>query len=625
MRDGGPLKTILNTLFRLLCACSVLACIYGCEKSEFSPPPAAKQGVLDLSSWNFEKGGAVSLNGEWRFYWEKFLDPSASLPEPSTSSSAYISVPSSWDGVELGNTQSTGYGYATYCLQILLPENASQLALNIIDVGEAFDLYLNGKKIHSSGQIGKTAESSQPEFAQKVIELPAIANGKLDIVVHVSNFHYYTGGIWEPIKLGRLDDIQSSHALSLGYALFLAGGLGGIGLYHFGLFSQRRQDLSPLYFGFFCLAIVLRILATNERYLTELFPMISYSALIKTEYISFLIAIPAFAGFTFKLLPGTYPNWIPGLTIFSGVFFAAAVLVSPVELFSQFLPLFQLYMMMALSLGAYIFARAVVEHRQTARAFLLGFLILAITSLNGVFVALGFLSKPVFLVSAGMLCFMMIQAYALSQRFANSFAAVESMSLKLEEYSSTLETKVEERTYELAEANRELEKLARVDGLTQVANRRVFDESLLREWASHARRNASLSLILCDLDYFKQYNDTYGHLRGDEALQLIASAISSSLHRTVDLLARYGGEEFVVLLPDTDEEGARLVAEQIVLTVRALHIPHEGSPTGTELSISCGATTLQPNESARPSQLITQSDDALYKAKDAGRDRACEY
>jgi len=508
----------LKALFRLLGICSLLTVIHGCNYSESSTAPTAKQGILDLSNWNFEDGGTVSLNGEWRFHWQQFLDPSATFAEPSNTPGNYISVPSSWDGVPLENTRSTGYGYASYCLQIILPETTGQLALNIIDVGEAYDLYLNGERIHSSGKIGETAESSLPEFAQQVIELPETTAGRLDIVMHVSNFHYYTGGVWEPIKLGPLEEIQSSHALSLGYALFLAGLLGGIGLYHFGLFSQRRQDLSPLYFGLFCLAIVLRILATNERYLTELFPMISFSTLIKTEYISFLLAIPAFAGFTAKLLPGVYPNWMPKITIYTGIFFAAIVLITSVQLFSQFLPLFQLYLIMAVCFGGYSFARAVVENRQTARAFMLGYSILAITALIDVFVALGFLGAPVFLVSAGMLCFMMTQAYALSQRFTNSFADVESMSLQLEEYSSTLENKVEKRTHELAEANRALEKLARVDGLTQVANRRVFDESLQREWASHARRDAALSLILCDLDYFKQFNDTYGHVKGDEAL-----------------------------------------------------------------------------------------------------------
>ncbi|MDY6940053.1 MAG: diguanylate cyclase [Cyanobacteriota bacterium] len=179
-------------------------------------------------------------------------------------------------------------------------------------------------------------------------------------------------------------------------------------------------------------------------------------------------------------------------------------------------------------------------------------------------------------------------------------------------------------------ANRELQKLATLDGLTQVANRRRFDEYLDREVRRMARERSSLSLILCDVDYFKKYNDRYGHQAGDNCLQKVARALCVAVRRPADLVARYGGEEFAIILPNTDAIGAVRVAELIQLEIQKLELVHEASEIGDVVTLSIGITHLIPPAGFPPAdaiaaEAISTADKALYAAKAGGRNRFCVF
>lgn len=165
-----------------------------------------------------------------------------------------------------------------------------------------------------------------------------------------------------------------------------------------------------------------------------------------------------------------------------------------------------------------------------------------------------------------------------------------------------------------------LEQLAAMDGLTGIANRRNFDEMVEREWRNAIRSREPVGLLMCDVDYFKSYNDTYGHQSGDDCLKAIAGAIKNSLLRPGDTVSRYGGEEFAVILPQSDVESAEKVAQRILEAVRSLNIPHTGS-TQRRVTISVGVASLSPCVGMQTSQLIEAADKALYAAKEAGRDQ----
>ena len=171
--------------------------------------------------------------------------------------------------------------------------------------------------------------------------------------------------------------------------------------------------------------------------------------------------------------------------------------------------------------------------------------------------------------------------------------------------------------------NRELRQLASVDGLTQIANRRRFDEYLDQEWRRTRHDRQPLSLILCDIDFFKAYNDTYGHQKGDRCLQQVAQAIQFAVQRPTDLVARYGGEEFAILLPDTEAEQAVQVANAAFERVRTLAIPHINSLVSSTVTLSAGVASLNPDEHLPLEDFVATTDRALYQAKKLGRDRCC--
>jgi len=175
-------------------------------------------------------------------------------------------------------------------------------------------------------------------------------------------------------------------------------------------------------------------------------------------------------------------------------------------------------------------------------------------------------------------------------------------------------------TRKLDTANQELKRLTSLDGLTGIANRRHFDEVLLREWRRAMRQGEELSILMCDIDYFKQYNDTCGHQSGDECLRLIAQTLTKSMDRGGDLLARYGGEEFVAVLPGTSLNGASFVAAQMRKAVNKLAIPHTGSPYG-HITASFGIASAVAMPETNPQEIVGAADRALYKAKHNGRNR----
>jgi diguanylate cyclase (GGDEF)-like protein len=188
---------------------------------------------------------------------------------------------------------------------------------------------------------------------------------------------------------------------------------------------------------------------------------------------------------------------------------------------------------------------------------------------------------------------------------------LDQMRLKLVDVSRQLEA-----------ANRRLEGLANQDALTGIANRRAFDDLIGRELAHAARTREPLSIVLCDVDHFKAYNDRYGHPAGDECLRKVAAALGHSCKRATDFPARYGGEEFVLLLPGTPAEGALQVVETARREVASLAIAHEASSTAKVVTFSAGIATFAPERDKGAGELIARADAALYRAKHLGRNQS---
>lgn len=194
------------------------------------------------------------------------------------------------------------------------------------------------------------------------------------------------------------------------------------------------------------------------------------------------------------------------------------------------------------------------------------------------------------------------------------------MASKVDRHQVQLEERVMERTRDLAEANGKLSALSLTDSLTGIANRRRFDDMLAQELQRAARAKAPLALLMLDVDFFKNYNDFYGHPQGDACLRRIAGLLQSHARRASDLAARYGGEEFAMIAADTDTDSAIALAEAIRSSFEALQLPHERAPLGY-LSASIGVVSMVPDASTTPEQMVRLADQAMYRAKQLGRNQ----
>ncbi|GFE69465.1 diguanylate cyclase domain-containing protein [Chroococcus sp. FPU101] len=218
-----------------------------------------------------------------------------------------------------------------------------------------------------------------------------------------------------------------------------------------------------------------------------------------------------------------------------------------------------------------------------------------------------------------------VHSYLQDKKLKEQTFKLKQLNEELERLTKEQSKIISQRTSELEKLNRELDRLAHLDGLTEVANRRQFDKCISTEWLRMCREKQPLSLILCDVDNFKSYNDQYGHLQGDDCLKKVAQTIAHSVKRPADLVARYGGEEFVIVLPYTSIEGAFTVAEEVRNAVQQLLIPNYTAQPLPYITISLGVATFIPSRHLSALALINAADKSLYQAKKRGRNQTVIY
>jgi diguanylate cyclase (GGDEF)-like protein len=303
--------------------------------------------------------------------------------------------------------------------------------------------------------------------------------------------------------------------------------------------------------------------------------------------------------------------------------------------FQTFIKADTLFIVATLILTPCVTLLCAFKRQRSALFFLAAFAVLGFGGIVTGMRSMGVLPSNVLITNGlqfGSAVEMMLLAFALADRYnvirrekaAAQREALEAHKLMVENLQSSerlLEARVAERTDELQLLNHKLEALSTTDGLTGIANRRRFDEVLESEWSRAARLGQSLALAMLDIDWFKKYNDHYGHQAGDECLRSVARVLTSNVCRSGDMVARYGGEEFVFIAPMTDAANAQSIARKICEAIQALAITHEMSEFGC-VTASIGVAAMVPAEMATSDMLVKAADEALYRAKEQGRNRA---
>lgn len=617
----------------------VLFILGGCSDKRSEIKPKAESGVIDLTQVQLEND-VVSLDGQWEIFWNQ-------LPAPSEMESGalteYIEIPSSWNKF-IGNEDHSGYGYATYRLQFITEENI-RLALKVPRLFTAYELWVNGDLVATAGKVGKTRETMTPQYLPQVALFQS-QQGVNEILVGVSNFYHRSGGMLESINLGGEKQILGLRYKGLAREFIIFGSLMCLGVYHLALFFFRKKNTSSLYFGLFCLLIGIRTLLVGERFFIYLFPDFSWEFAHKIQTLTFYLGVPSILMYFRSVCPRYFHASIIKIAQIIGGIFGILVLFAPARTFTPFNPIYQIWTAYAI---IYIFVALMklsIHKEEGSWFIIIGALALLLSSANDIiFLSIWMNDEgPAFLKalirtgnlsSLGQFVFAFTNSLLLAKNFSNSLEQEEVLTAKLTEINSALDElvlkrtkdleksneKIEQQKFELEIANRSLSKLSFKDPLTGVWNRRKYDQMVEMEWNRCLRYKRPIALILLDIDYFKEFNDLYGHKAGDECLINIGEILKYSLSRSSDMVARYGGDEFIVLLPDAGKEESIKVAEMLRLKIDAKNIPHEKSSVSNYVTVSIGVASSVPDSNSTYEDLFKVADRALYQAKNAGRNQ----
>ena len=404
--------------------------------------PRAIKGVLDLTDWDFKKDGPIDLNGEWEFYWMQHLTPVDFTQKTPARKKAFIKVPRYWKGYELEGKKLPGYGYATYRLKIVIDKPEGSFALRTVEISNAYTIYVNGQEIDSLGQAGINRETTVPQQFPQIFDFEPHSD-QIQLIIQVSNFHHRRGGIWEVIQLGREKDIRNAQEKRLSFDLFLLGSIFLMALYHLGLFMVRKKDRSALYFSVFCFLIALRLLTTGGRYLILLFPNVSWELMLKLEYLSFYLAVPAFGLFMQSIFQ-KFSERILRLLEGVAVAFSCAVVFSPARFFTHTLNIYEIFTLMIVIYGIYVIFASLTQKPIEAFVFLLGFAILCLTTINDMLHVEGVIHTG-FFAQFGFFFFILSQAFLLSYRFSAARTTVETQQKELRDTLESYKAEIKER------------------------------------------------------------------------------------------------------------------------------------------------------------------------------------
>ncbi len=421
---------------------AMMAAAFGARASAAdAEPPTVVDGVIDARDWHFPE--PLPLNGAWRMAWKDLVPPSRAAA--LLDGGALLPMPHMWNDT-VGEAPTPGFGFASYGLRILLPRYSSGLGLRVPEVNSAFRIYINGELVLARGQVGVTADLEVPRYQASVVPLPP--GDRIDVLIHLSNFNHFEGGLGRPLTLGRIGPMQAERDRKVASDLLLAGAASMIGLYVFILWLQRR-NAEYLLFAAVTFCVVLRVVAVGRLPFIA-WPDMSSMVLLRAEYIGAFLFLGLYPAFVARLFPAEM--WKPLnrlLMAVSAVVFPLALFV-PGHIFTQIRPLMA-YGILATMLYVAGAAGLAVARRRPGAGWLIGSLLVLTAGVTNDVLHFQRIINTTDLTALAFALFMLGHAMVLGQRMNDAFNAVETLSRHLSDLNRGLEERVTEVTRGLRE------------------------------------------------------------------------------------------------------------------------------------------------------------------------------
>lgn len=591
--------------WRLL-ACSLLwmAVIgWGCAALAQGSEP----GTLDFSdrTGKFE----IVLNGEWYVFEQALLQPEEVAERLEQGMGRTVSLPASF--AEHTGVHNT---YATYAARLRLPGEmvGERLAIYIPFQYSAYRLFADRQELMSNGVVGTDADTHVSEMSVRIGYFKAASDTVL-LTVQVSSFRHIRGGLENPITLGEAKQVLLRLNSQSALDMFMHGAILITGILMILIAWFVKRDRPTFYFGSFCILFFIRSFYAVPFYYNQIFLKTSWLWGTRLEYlfteavmVMYILLVAEWYRSRFSwivsrisavLLVGLMAvTWFTEPVFFQTLFFNVSYLAIPV--FFYFL---------------FVLIKEIRNKHPAARWNMLGLLIIFIAHLHDYAIGRSWISSTPVMLQAVFL-FVLTHVIVLSRGYAGKIRETVRLNEQLRQLNDSLDRQVHERTRELQQMNERLCYLASRDSLTEIHNRHSFNAFITEALHKATEEQSDLSVIMLDLDAFKKYNDSYGHLAGDALLVQVSRIIETALPDN-SFFARYGGEEFVVVLPQCGYEQAERVAAGIRRALEQAAIEHRGSAQGL-VTISSGAATLTAKgEYATEFELIDAADRQLYRAK----------
>jgi class 3 adenylate cyclase len=392
----------------------------------------AEKGVLDLSDFSAEEQWETSLDGEWEFYWNAFLNPEDFIDSSIKGKKEIIEVPGNWNDVN----SYPSHGYATLRLQLIGLKEGTTYTLYIPEMLSAYRFYLNGKEIYRNGKAGTDRQSTTAQFRPGLVSFVP-REGKAELICHISNYNHRNSGIWRSVSIGTEQLVREKHRRKLLLELFISSVLLTISLFHLGVYLYRHEAKAELLFGLSCMILFFRTISTGEQLLTQLIPAFPWSMARKMEYSPFFMVAPLFMTFISVLFPEESSPKINrgfiGLFIIMGGFF----LLFPVRISNHGILIAEIMLLVAMIYTLTILFKALLHKRDHSIPILAAFIILALTSVNDILFSRQIINT-LYLAPLGFILFIIIQSQMLTLRYANSFHEVISLTDQLKELNESL-------------------------------------------------------------------------------------------------------------------------------------------------------------------------------------------